>query len=321
LIQTPSGESCPACGSRQRRTLFRAGDRLYRTTDKTFEIVECLGCRLLRLFPWPSEEELRTYYPENYWFSPEQGAAARLEEIYRRFVLRDHVHFVSRALRESGTRGPILDVGCGGGLFGRLLAERGFRTMGLDFSSEAASMAWRQNGLPVVCGTLGSAPFRPGMFAGITMFHVLEHLYDPASYLQAACTLLGKEGRLVVQVPNAACWQFVVFGEAWNGIDVPRHLVDFRASELDSLLEHCGFEIVRHKYFSLRDNPAGMASSLAPGLDPMARRVRRVVESGAKRIMKDILYLALVTASLPFTVLEAACRAGSTVMIEARKKD
>jgi hypothetical protein len=37
--------------------------------------------------------------------------------------------------------------------------------------------------------------------------------------------------------------------------------------------------------------------------------------------MKDILYLALVTASLPFTVLEAACRAGSTVMIEARKKD
>ena len=44
----------------------------------------------------------------------------------------------------------------------------------------------------------------------------------------------------------------------------------------NDLLDHCGFEIVRRKHFSLRDNPAGLASSLAPGLDPMARRVRKV---------------------------------------------
>jgi len=32
------------------------------------------------------------------------------------------------------------------------------------------------------------------------------------------------------------------------------------------------------------------------------------------------VYLALATAAIPFTLLEAACRAGSTVMVEARKK-
>jgi hypothetical protein len=77
---------------------------------------------------------------------------------------------------------------------------------------------------------------------------------------------------------------------------------------------------VRHKYFSLRDNPAGLATSLAPCLDPMARRVRGLREGPRVKLLKDLLYFCLVAASLPFTLLEAACHAGSTVMVEARKK-
>jgi hypothetical protein len=34
--------------------------------------------------------------------------------------------------------------------------------------------------------------------------------------------------------------------------------------------------------------------------------------------MKDLTYFAIVLASLPFALAEAACGAGSTVMIEAR---
>ena len=52
----------------------------------------------------------------------------------------------------------------------------------------------------------------------------------------------------------------------------------------------------------------------------MARRVRRVAESGGARLLKDLAYFALVVASLPFALVEAACGAGSTVMIEARKR-
>jgi hypothetical protein len=51
----------------------------------------------------------------------------------------------------------------------------------------------------------------------------------------------------------------------------------------------------------------------------MARRVRAANESPATRLFYDLAYLALVAAALPFTVAEAACRAGSTIMIEARK--
>jgi SAM-dependent methyltransferase len=316
-----SAERCPACGSRETRTLFTATDRLYRTTDKIFEIVECRKCRLIRLSPQPSPLELRDYYPPDYWFVPETTAADRLEHWYRRLVLHDHLHFVERALRESEQPGLVVDVGCGGGLFLQMLAERGqTHVVGLDFSLDAANVAWRRAGVPAVCATLSRPPFAPGSCAAVTMFHVLEHLYDPASYLDAAHQLLGPEGRLILQVPNAACWQFLLFGERWNGIDVPRHLINFRLSDLDSLLEHCGFEILRHKHFSLRDNPAGMATSLAPDLDPMARRLRHVVETPRQRLGKDLLYVALVAASLPFGLIEAACRAGSTIMVEARKK-
>jgi len=244
-----------------------------------------------------------------------------MEQIYRRFVLRDHLRFVERALRESEETGLVLDVGCGGGLFLQMLAERGAKkVVGLDFSLDAANVAWRRAGVPAVCGTLSKAPFAPSSCAAVTMFHVLEHLYDPASYLDAAHELLRPDGRLIIQVPNAACWQFLLFGEHWNGIDVPRHLINFRLSDIDTLLDSCGFEVLRHKHFSLRDNPAGLATSLAPTLDPMARRMRRTPETPRQRLMKDMLYMALVIASIPFTAVEATCRAGSTIMVEARKK-
>jgi SAM-dependent methyltransferase len=310
--------------------LFRGTDRFYGTTDKTFQVAECAECRLIRISPQPAPGELHQYYPPNYWFTPETSTVDRLEQWYRRFVLGDHLRFVERAIREvaeleQGAPGMILDVGCGGGLFLEVLHERGAtrgkrRLAGLDFSLDAANMTWWRAGVPAVCGTLSRAPFAPGSCAVITMFHVLEHLYDPASYLVSAHQLLTPDGRLVVQVPNAACWQFLLLGERWSGIDVPRHLIDFRLKDLDSLLETCGFEVLRHKHFSLRDNPAGMATSLAPKLDPMARRVRQVKESPRGRLFKDLAYMALVGAALPFTLLEAACRAGSTIMVEARKK-
>ena len=298
---------------------------MYRTTDKSFFIVECLGCRLIRLHPQPEPVELRDYYPRDYWFTAEETTPARAEQWYRRFVSRDHLRFVERALREAQQPGLILDVGCGGGLFLQMLGERGGerlarRLVGLDFSLDAAAVASKRAGVPAVCGTLLHAPFAPGSCAAITMFHVLEHLYDPASSLDAAHQLLAPGGRLIAQVPNAACWQFLLFGERWNGIDVPRHLVNFRQSDLGSLLDHCGFEVLRHKHFSLRDNPAGMATSIAPSLDPMARRLRHVEETPGLRLFKDAVYMALVGIALPFTMLEAACRAGSTIMVEARKK-
>jgi SAM-dependent methyltransferase len=302
------------------QVLFEGTDRLYRTTEKIFRVVECTDCRLIRLSPFPEPAQLRHYYPDTYWYTPEQDTVSRLEEFYRRVVLTDHVRFVEKALGGGPAEAPVLDVGCGGGLFLRMLAERGRRVIGLDFSLQAAGAAWRVNGVPALCSSLTQAPLPDGSCSAVTMFHVLEHLYDPTAYLEAAHRLLQPEGKLVIQVPNAACWQMLLLGENWAGADIPRHLFNFRPKDLKILLDHCGFEIRRTKFFSLRDNPAGLATSLAPSLDPMARRIRRVPESARTKLLRDLAYLGLVVASVPFTLVEAACRAGSTIMIEAAKK-
>jgi 2-polyprenyl-3-methyl-5-hydroxy-6-metoxy-1,4-benzoquinol methylase len=302
------------------RTLFHGHDRLYGTTDKSFLVVECKNCRLIRLEPRPTPQEMACYYPREYWYAPESDTASRLEEAYRRFVLRDHINFVMRAIADSRETGLVVDVGCGGGLFLKMLRERGLPVLGLEMSEAAANSAWKRNGVAVVCGDLSKSPIERGTCAVVTMFHVLEHLHDPVGYLRSARDLLLPDGRLVVQVPNASSWQFLMFGERWNGVDVPRHLVNYRQHDLENLLDYCGLQVIRRKHFSLRDNPAGFASSVAPGLDPMARKVRLVRESPFLKLVKDFVYFGIVLASLPFTLFEAACGAGSTIMVEARRK-
>lgn len=302
------------------RTLFRGTDRLYHTTDRNFLIVECKGCRLIRLEPRPTIEELPQYYPESYWYEPTEDVSSRLEQFYRRFVLRDHVNFVTKALRDSGEKGLLLDVGCGGGLFLRMMLDLGYPVLGLETSAKAAKLAWEMNRVAVICGDLAKSPVVNESCAAVTMFHVLEHLHDPVGYLHSARALLRPKGSLILQIPNASSWQFLMFGQNWNGVDVPRHLINYRQKDIENLVEYAGFEVVRRKQFSLRDNPAGFATSIAPGLDPMARRVRGLKESGAIKIIKDALYMGLLIGGLPFTLFEAACGAGSTIMLEAKRK-
>lgn len=310
--------ACPLCGHGHAQSIFQGTDRLFGTTDRQFQVVECTQCRFLRLYPKPADHELGQFYPPDYYFSPSPGGVSQLSEIYRRLVLSDHVRFVERATKKR--KGLLLDVGCSGGLVARLLRDRGVKALGFDNSLSAARAAWQSNGVPVICGDFLKAPLQTESCSVLTMFHVLEHVPDPQAYLKKAFELLAKDGRLVVQVPNAASWQFLMFGEHWNGVDIPRHLWNFRISDLERVLDQCGFEIVRRKYFSLRDNPAGMATSFAPSLDPMARRVRGVKESEPVALLRNLLYLGLTLACLPFTVLEAVCRAGSTVMVEARPR-
>ncbi len=85
-------------------------------------------------------------------------------------------------------------------------------------------------------------------------------------------------------------------------------------------MTQCGFEVTRRKHFSWRDNPAGLATSIAPKLEPAARKVRKADRGSMTRLFKDAAYLALVIASVPFAAFEAALGRGSSIMVEARKR-
>ena len=58
----------------------------------------------------------------------------------------------------------------------------------------------------------------------------------------------------------------------------------------------------------------------SPAKDLPCTSLDKITLHGLGRLVKDFAYFAIVAAALPFTLLEAAFRAGSTVMIEARPR-
>jgi SAM-dependent methyltransferase len=302
------------------RTLCSGEDFLYHSTERSFLFVECQECRMVRLYPRPEPEEIRRYYPPALTESERTCPHGKLSRFVQRLLMRGHVKFVRQAVKRVPGDEPVLDVGCGTGRFLRELNLPQQRLVGIDFSVDAAAEAWACNAVPAVCGALTSAPFAAGRFAAITMFQVLEHLYDPSVYVQAAAHLLHPEGRLIVQVPSASAWQFLLFGERWSGLDIPRHLVLFHYKDLEKLLDYCGFEIVRRKRFSLLDDPTMLATSLVPSLNPRVRLVRGVDENDMAAIVKHLLFGLFWLLALPIAAIESACHGGATLMVEARLK-
>jgi 2-polyprenyl-3-methyl-5-hydroxy-6-metoxy-1,4-benzoquinol methylase len=97
----------------------------------------------------------------------------------------------------------VLDVGCGTGSLGVLLAGMGHRVTGVDFSSQMVGLARRKAadaGVPVDFHIQDAAEpdFPPGSFAAVICRHVLWALPDPAAVLRRWTTLLAPGGTLVL---------------------------------------------------------------------------------------------------------------------------
>lgn len=102
----------------------------------------------------------------------------------------------------------LLDVGCGGGVFGAALkSERVCTVVGLTYSETEADMARvHLDRVEVVdLNTLDPAPL--GRFDCVVCSHVLEHLNDPRRLLRQLRNCLAPQGMLIVALPNALHWK------------------------------------------------------------------------------------------------------------------
>jgi hypothetical protein len=153
------------------------------------------------------------------------------------------------------------------------------------------------------------------------MFHVLEHLPDPRMGLNYARKLLKPSGVLLIQVPNVSSIQARLFGSLWFGLDVPRHVINYTPEALSFLLKETGFEPRQVRRFSFRDNPASIASSAFPRLDPIHRRGRKPTPSFLSLRLWDSAYFGALLLSMPFAIVENMFGRGGTIWIFARKKE
>ncbi|HSU87558.1 MAG TPA: class I SAM-dependent methyltransferase [Terriglobia bacterium] len=316
--------SCPVCLNPVTAPALTGTDFLFESTSKVFTLHSCSSCRSLFLDPMPDSREIAAFYPAQYWWNASQsGMLKKLESVYRRIALRDHVAFITKAA--GGRAGPeILDVGCGSGTLLGLLKQRGFHTRGVDFSAEAARIAKAENGVDVAVGSLEEVHFPDASFDLVTLFHVMEHVTNPRRVLSEVARVLKPNGVVVLQVPNIESWQFKMFGAKWYGLDIPRHVIDYSKNSMEKLLKDSGFVPSRIRHFNLRDNAPALVSSLFPSLDPVSRTVRQrkhnIHESTPLAWSRHAMYLLFVICAYPIALLESAVGRGATVMIEARKE-
>ena len=319
---------CPSCHSGESRVLGLATDRLFRTTDKEFELCECRSCEVVFLSPPPLPEELANYYPRGYWWQTtarSHGANPwrSLLEGYRRFMIRGQVRRIRRlAARISGNHRRLLDIGCGDGLFLAACRNGGWVRLGLDPSLDALASARARAVDGLAQGHADSLPFASDSLDVITMFHVLEHLPDPHQCLREVRRALGPAGLLVVQVPNAGSLQRYIFGRSWAGFDVPRHLVNYRVRNLRAVLSLNGFNPVEVTHLSLRDNPAIPVMSVFPRLYPPSRRTgpagRRSLPAWVNSLL-DLGYFFFVLLITPLALAESLMGRGGTFVVVAEK--
>ncbi|MBI2267472.1 MAG: class I SAM-dependent methyltransferase [Armatimonadetes bacterium] len=310
---------CLLCRSEDSGPFLAVQDR---NPGKGFQILKCADCGFVYL-PLPSEMEEGLSdgqgacppYPKEYWWTESKGSFfPMLEKIYRDFLLFTEVRDILALVPE----GKVLDVGCGKGDILKLLKKKGLEAHGLDSAGEAAGCARNVPGLHVAQGDLVGSEYETGCFDGITFFHVLEHITDPAGTLREAHRVLRDRGILVVQVPNIDSVQSGVFGRNWYGLQVPYHVSHFSPRTLTNLLDQTEFEIIRMKHFSLRCNSMILVSSLFPCLNPQALLERS--SRGKNPVLLKLTCLALTLLFQPFALLESTLGRGAVITALARKR-
>jgi 2-polyprenyl-3-methyl-5-hydroxy-6-metoxy-1,4-benzoquinol methylase len=136
--------------------------------------------------------------------------------------------------------GRLLEIGCGSGSYLALMRMLGWTVWGIEPDPVAAEVAAKIAGCDVHIGTIEDAPFEPGSFDAVVSNHVIEHVYDPASFVSSAARLLSKGGLIVVRTPNFQSLGHRFFGADWFSLDPPRHLCLFTPTSLRSLFENSG---------------------------------------------------------------------------------
>jgi 2-polyprenyl-3-methyl-5-hydroxy-6-metoxy-1,4-benzoquinol methylase len=277
---------CEICGDDRRRLITKHADLLL-GGDRMYSMHECGGCGAVYQHPRPTSAAMGTFYPAEYEpYTRGVHTEHWLRQLDRRYGLRKRCHTVTRHM--SG--GCLLDVGCATGSFlSEMKRQPGWTVMGIEPSPVAARYVRDQVGVDVVQGVLNEAPFAPASFDAITMWDVLEHVYDPLTVLSQVARLLKPGGVFVVNHPNLDSIDRRLFGAFWAGYELPRHLYLFPADLLRRLLAEYGLREVEQR--CLYGSHAASATSVwfmaaaYGGRGRASRAVRRVVGSKLCRLV------------------------------------
>ena len=210
----------------------------YSVSGKPFELMLDVEADMLITTPKPSPDELPAFYESDDYISHTDGKRSAFERIYqliRKVALRRKLRMISRYQRP----GMLLDIGAGTGDFAMAAKARGWTVAGAEPNPKARAMALAK-GLNLQTET---AHFGPHEFDVITMWHVLEHVYDLPAQVHELKWLLKPSGTIFIAVPNFKSFDARKYNAYWAAYDVPRHLWHFSRQAVSAIFEPEGFEV------------------------------------------------------------------------------
>lgn len=232
---------CPICGS----DLIIKGIELkdYKISQEQFQLASCAQCDQLFTQNPPTELNSGDYYKSERYIShsnSNKGIINYLYHIVRIYMLRRKRKIISNITSAKN----LIDIGCGTGYFLNEMQRNGYRVNGIERSPEARQFCFEKFKLDVFPPDYIFNDLIQNKFEIATMWHVLEHIYDPNKYLKAIHKILQDESYLFIAVPNYKSNDGEHYRDYWAGYDVPRHLWHFDTSTITNLVEGVGFQLV-----------------------------------------------------------------------------
>ena len=235
----------PFCPYSKSTKVVKLGECVDNTVSKKrFSIYKCLDNGLVFTWPRPLETEIGSYYEAEDYISHSDTSKGLFNSIYqnvRKFTLKSKVALIQRY---TSSNSRLLDIGCGIGAFLHEASNAGFDVTGVEPSMNARNLARDKYGL-----TVFDANYLIGIednsFDVVTMWHVLEHVYDLPGTLEFIERVLKTAGKAVIAVPNVNAFEAKMYGFEWAGYDVPRHLYHFSPDFIEKLFSDFGFKLIK----------------------------------------------------------------------------
>lgn len=217
---------------------------------KGFDVIECDTCGFKHIIPIPTAEEMEKVYREEYYSIEKPLYLERTKEDldWWNIVYSERYDTFEEYLPPDRRR--ILDIGSGPGFFLLHGKQRGWQTLGIEPSRQAADHS-RKLGLEIAEDFLTmETASKLGKFDVVHMSEVLEHIPDPKGMLQLARHLLTAGGLICVVTPNdynpfQYALRISCGYEPW-WVAPPHHINYFNFDSLDGLLTETNFQVV-HK--------------------------------------------------------------------------
>jgi 2-polyprenyl-3-methyl-5-hydroxy-6-metoxy-1,4-benzoquinol methylase len=215
-MSEPLNRPCPVCAEQPNRLFLRKGG---------LQLVQCRHCSMIYANPVPAEMATGVFYDRA---GQEYLSTEKLEGDYSDVRFEREL----RLFRHFCPSGSVLDVGCSSGAFLYQLNKRypgDYEICGMDVSGPPLDYAAKM-GVPVIKEDFLAHSFEKS-FDAVTFWAVMEHLFEPQSFLKKAASVLKPGGLCFILVPNMRSLAVRVLGSKYRYI-YPEHLNYFTPETL-----------------------------------------------------------------------------------------